>query len=97
VCRVLSQILEKTHTSIVPIVSAPAPVRLLLAVWGPLDTSLLSEVAIVVIVNLVQWMLYQIGNIRQAQAYLAEPWVPVTARSKIVFTFARNLECEQIS
>jgi hypothetical protein len=28
--------------------------------------SLLSEVVVVVIVNLVQWMLYQIGNIRQA-------------------------------
>jgi len=30
-------------------------------------TSLRSEVAIVVMVNLVQWMLYQIGNIRQIQ------------------------------
>ena len=30
--------------------------------------SLRSEVAIVVMVNLVQWMLYQIGNIRQIQS-----------------------------
>lgn len=29
-------------------------------------TSLLDEVEIVVMVNLVQWMLYQIGHIRQA-------------------------------
>jgi len=40
-------------------------------------TSLRGEVAIVVMVNLVQWMLYQIGNIRQASNLVsAKQWVP---------------------
>jgi hypothetical protein len=43
-----------------------------------------SEVAIVVMVNLVQWMLHQFEKIRQASNLASEkPWVRRTALSKL--------------